>query len=161
LVGAPAVCYSRDREIPSISANYVPLAVWRCYAAPYQGRPRDKCHQRRQVQDIRMRLCDVRTSSCCDTTRCSEIGAVGGLSLVPPDPREPEPTPPSSPQPTSSGMRGVVHSLQLLTLLQRVFQLPNRARPRHDTRPGLEGQEHRDRQGIGTFALSPSIHSQY
>lgn len=37
------------------------LKVRRCHATPYQGRPGDPSHQRCQVQDFRLRLCDVRT----------------------------------------------------------------------------------------------------
>lgn len=56
-------------------------------------------------------------------------------------------------------MAGDVIPLRLLTLLQRLIKLSHRARPRHDARPGREGQEYRNRQGIGMITLSLGIRS--
>lgn len=61
LVGAPAVRTPSRSEVQEQSTNLLVATVRRRYAAPYQGRPRDTGHQRCPFQDIRMRLCDVRT----------------------------------------------------------------------------------------------------
>lgn len=59
LVGAPAVRDATSLQIARHALTTLTPTVRRCYAASYQGRPRDASHQRREVQDVRLRLCYV------------------------------------------------------------------------------------------------------
>ncbi len=54
--------------------KYVFPAVRRCYAAPYQGRSGDTGHQRRAIQDFRLRFCHVRALLLLDAPTLSGIG---------------------------------------------------------------------------------------